>query len=297
MTAALPVFLNPAAGGGADRAAVEAAFAGCEVPIEVRILDPAQDPTNPFENPPGQRPSIVVAGGGDGTISSVAAGLLDGPAALGVLPLGTLNHFAKDLAIPLDLAQAVRVIAKGDAQHVDVGEVNGRIFLNNASLGLYPRIVLAREDARRRLHASKWPALARASWQALKRPHALEVALTVDGKRLQRRTPFLFVGNNRYELAGLEAGKRRALDGGLLSVHVLRPQSPFGFILMALRTLCGLSTRERDFERFLVEEFEVEAVGDRLEVARDGEVEPMSSPLRFRIRPRALRVIVAKDPG
>lgn len=286
----VPVLLNPSAGAGPDRAAVEAAFAACGVPIETHDLDALDDVLR-------AQPPVVVAGGGDGTVASVAARLLDSPSALGVLPVGTLNHFAKDLGIPLDLDGAARVIARGATECVDVGEVNGRCFLNNSSVGLYPRIVLAREQAQRRLHLGKWPALTRATWQALRDPRAFEVTLVMEGKRLQRRTPFLFVGNNRYELAGLQAGKRETLDGGVLSLHVLRPQSPLGLVWMALRTLCGLRSRERDFERFLVDEFQVQTGVGRIEVACDGEVAPMPQPLHYRVRPRALHVLVGgADP-
>jgi diacylglycerol kinase family enzyme len=297
MPDAVPVLLNPAAGGGPDRAAVEAAFAACGVAVAIHTFDGDRALAELLDEILHARPPLVVAGGGDGTVAAVAARLVDGESALGVLPLGTLNHFAKDLGLPLQLERAAQAIARGDTQRIDVGEVDGRIFLNNSSLGLYPRIVLARERAQERLHLGKWPALARATWQALRDPRALTVALEVDGERLQRRTPFLFVGNNRYVLAGIEAGTRPALDGGVLSLHVLRPQSPLGFVWMALRTLCGLRTRERDFERFLVRELQVRTDGDELEVACDGEVAPMPLPLRFSARPRALRVVVAGDAG
>lgn len=292
MSTSIPVVLNASAGAGPDGAAVEAAFARVRLAVELRTLDAyCKEP----DGDDAARPPVVVAGGGDGTMGTVAGRLLDSPTALGVLALGTLNHFAKDLGIPLELEQAVQVIADGATHCVDVGEVNGACFLNNASLGLYPRMVLARDNAQRRLHLGKWPALVRASWQALRHPRALDVTLVVDGQRLRRRTPFLFVGNNRYVLSGTQAGQRRALDGGVLSLHVLRPQSPAGLIWMALRTLCGLHTRERDFEQFLVPGFRVEAGGRTLEVARDGEVDCVASPLEFRIRPQALRVIVPKE--
>jgi YegS/Rv2252/BmrU family lipid kinase len=297
MPDAVPVLLNPAAGSGPDRAAVEAAFAACGLAVAIRTFGDDRALAELLDEILRTRPPLVVAGGGDGTVAAVAARLVDGESALGVLPLGTLNHFAKDLGLPLDLDRAAHAIARGDTRRIDVGEVDGRCFLNNSSLGLYPRIVLAREHAQKRLHLGKWPALARATWQALRNPRALTVALEVDGERLQRRTPFLFVGNNRYVLAGMEAGTRPALDGGVLSLHVLRPQSPLGFVWMALRTLCGLRTRERDFERFLVHELQVQTGGDSLEVACDGEVAPMPLPLRFRVRPRALRVVVAGDAG
>lgn len=297
MRDALPVLLNPAAGAGPDRTAVEAAFATCGIAVAVHAFDGEEALGELLDDLVRAQPPVLVAGGGDGTIASVAARLLDGDTALGVLPLGTLNHFAKDLGLPLDTDGATQAIARGQTRCVDVGEVNGRCFLNNASLGLYPRVVLAREQAQRRLRLGKWAALARASWQALRDPRAFVVTLVVDGERLQRRTPFLFVGNNRYVLAGIDAGKRETLDGGVLSLHVLRPQSPLGFVWMALRTLCGRRSRERDFERFLVREFEVETTEPRPEVACDGEVARLASPLRFRVRPRALRVVVAGNAG
>jgi diacylglycerol kinase family enzyme len=127
------------------------------------------------------RPDVLVAGGGDGTVSAAAAALADGDVVLGVLPLGTLNHFAKDLGIPLDLDAAAAAIVAGRTARVDVGEVNGRVFVNNSSIGLYPEIVLDRERQRRRLGRGKWPALAWAVWAALRRHGFLSVNLRIDG--------------------------------------------------------------------------------------------------------------------
>jgi YegS/Rv2252/BmrU family lipid kinase len=292
MPEAIPVLLNTRAGAGTDAAAVRAAFARQGLEAEVHACVDANAMARALETVLSRRPPVLVAGGGDGTITSVAARLLDSDSALGVLPLGTLNHFAKDLELPLDLDGAARVIAAGARRRVDVGEVNGRVFLNNSSLGLYPRIVVDREVARRRLHLGKWPALLRATWRALRDPHALTVTLRVDDAELRRRSPFLFIGNNRYLLQGLEAGSRPRLDGGLLSLHVLREQSPAGFLWLALRTLCGRMTADRDFESRLADALQVDAAGDAIEVACDGEVARLSLPLRYRVRPRALCVLV-----
>ena len=109
--------------------------AGCEA--EIIALAKDQDPTAAARDA-SARASIVVAAGGDGTVNSVATAIVDSTAALGVLPLGTLNHFAKDLHIPLDLREAVAVVAAGHIRHVDVGQVNDRVFVNNSSIGLYP---------------------------------------------------------------------------------------------------------------------------------------------------------------
>lgn len=294
---AVPVILNARAGAGTGAAAVREAFARQGLQAQLHVCERGEAIDGVLDTLQAQHPRIVVAGGGDGTVTSVAARLLDSDSALGVLPLGTLNHFAKDLELPLDLDGAARVIAAGESRYVDVGEVSGRIFLNNSSLGLYPRIVVDREVARRRLHLGKWPALLRATWRALRHPHALTVTLRVDGTELRRRTPFLFIGNNRYILQGLEAGSRPSLDGGLLSLHVLREQTPIGFLWLALRTLCGRVTAERDFESHVADAFEVNATGDSIEVACDGEVARLPLPLRYRVRPRALQVLVPTQQG
>jgi diacylglycerol kinase family enzyme len=293
----IPVILNARAGAGTGAAAVREAFARQGLHAQLHVCEGGDALDGMLDTLLAQRPRIVVAGGGDGTVTSVAARLLDGDSVLGVLPLGTLNHFAKDLELPLDLDGAAHAIATGEPRRVDVGEVNGEVFLNNSSLGLYPRIVVDREVARRRLHLGKWPALLRATWRALRHPHALTVTLRVDGTELRRRTPFLFIGNNRYILQGLEAGSRPRLDGGLLSLHVLREQSPMGFVWLALRTLCGRMSAGRDFESHVAEAFQVDATGGGTEVACDGEVARLSLPLRYRVRPRALRVLVPPKEG
>jgi diacylglycerol kinase family enzyme len=138
----------------------------------------------------------IVAAGGDGTISTVAGELAGMEKTLGVLPMGTLNHFAKDLRIPLDLAAAVRAVVHGRVKAVDAGEVNGRIFINNSSLGIYPQIVSRRQMQQQRLGRSKWPAFFRATMHAFRRFPFLHLQIEIEGQQLARTTPFLFVGNN-----------------------------------------------------------------------------------------------------
>ena len=147
----------------------------------------------------------IVAGGGDGTISSVVSAILGKDKTLGILPFGTMNHFAKDLLIPLDLEGAVATIVAGHESRVDVGEVNGRSFINNSSLGLYPSIVREREK-QQRLGWGKWPAYIWAALAVLRRYPFLDVRVGVDGKQLNSHTPFVFIGNNEYEM---ETAQRR----------------------------------------------------------------------------------------
>ncbi len=237
----------------------------------------------------------IVAGGGDGTISAVASTIAGTNRPLGVLPLGTLNHFAKDLHIPLDLEDAARVCIEGRAISVDVGEVNGRVFLNNSSLGLYPSIVRRREKLQQRLGHGKWPAFVWAALSVLRRYPFLDVRLHVDGRELVRRTPFIFVGNNEYEMEGVNVGGRSCLDAGQLSLHVAHRTGRLGLLRFALRALFGGLRNEKDFDALCTKEVMVETRRHRLNVALDGEVAVMSTPLHYRVRPGALRVLVPRS--
>ena len=234
----------------------------------------------------------VVAGGGDGTVSAVASQLARTPVALGVLPLGTLNHFAKDNGVPADLDAAIAAIAHGHRAQIDVGEVNGRLFINNSSLGLYPDIVLDREQQRRRLGRGKWTALAAASLHAARRYPVLKLALDVDGKPLDRRSAFVFIGNNEYTMAGFEIGARERLDRGVLSLYVTQRTGRFGLLRLAMRALFHRLEQARDFDSLLATRVVVETPQRFLRVATDGEVVVMRTPLEYRIHPRALQVVV-----
>ena len=235
-------------------------------------------------------PTSVVAGGGDGTINSVAAAIIECDKTLGVLPLGTMNHFAKDLGIPLDLEGAVETIVAGHTVSIDVGDVNGRIFLNNSSLGLYPRIIREREK-RQRLGWGKWPAYLWAAFAVLRRYPFLEIRLSVDGKELTHRTPFVFVGNNEYEMERLDIGGRVCLDKGELSLYTTNRTGRLGLIRLALRALFGGLRQERDFLAFTTESLWIGTRHKRMRVALDGEVTILEPPLHYRVRPRALCVL------
>jgi diacylglycerol kinase family enzyme len=233
----------------------------------------------------------IVAGGGDGTVSAVAAELVGTEKILGVLPLGTLNHFAKDLNSPLDLEEAARAIIAGHVAKVDVGEINGHIFINNSSLGLYPDIVRRREQ-RQRLGYGKWNSLFRSAFKVLRRYPFLDIRLTADGKEIVTRTPFVFVGNNSYEMESFNIGGRTCLDAGHLSLYMTPRAGRFGLLQMALRALFGKLRQAKDFVSFCTDEVWIETRHRQLRVAMDGEVLMLETPLHYRVRPAALRVIV-----
>lgn len=242
-------------------------------------------------------PDVIVAGGGDGTVSAVASKLAGGAIALGVLPLGTLNHFAHDIGVPDDLEAAVALLANGREARVDVGEVNGRVFINNSSIGLYADIVRMREQQQHRLGRSKWMASISAAITALRRYPFLGVRVTAGGDTRLQRTPFVFVGNNEYEMAGFAIGSRLRLDGGCLSLYFARRPGRRRLLMLALRALLGRLRQARDFEALQTDHIVIESKHRHLRVAADGEVTMLKPPLEYRIRPAALKVIRAATNG
>jgi diacylglycerol kinase family enzyme len=234
---------------------------------------------------------VVVLGGGDGTLSAGAGALLGSHKPLGILPLGSLNHFAKDVGVPLDLDQAVATIERGHVTEVDVGEVNGRIFLNNSSIGLYPSAVAHREELRHRRGGGKWPAMFNACVDVLRRFPLLDVTLEVDGRTVALTTPFIFVGNNRYEMSLFSLGTRTSLQGGELSIYLTQDAGRTGLLRLAFRALLGRLEQDRDFHSFMHAGVEIRTRRRSLRVSLDGEVVQMASPIRYTIRPRALRVL------
>jgi diacylglycerol kinase family enzyme len=234
---------------------------------------------------------LLVAGGGDGTINTVASLLVGGEIPLGVIPLGTLNHFAKDLGVPLELEEAARVVLDGVVCRVDVGEVNGRLFLNNSSLGVYPAIVRLRE----RYRASglgKWIAAFWAGLTVLRRRSFMAVRLIVEEEKIVRRTPFVFVGNNEYRMEGLHAGSRESLVRNHLAVYIVNADRRMGLVRLALQVLVKGVDRVKELDLITAREATIETLRSRLQVALDGEVVVLQSPLTYRIKPAALRVHV-----
>jgi diacylglycerol kinase family enzyme len=235
---------------------------------------------------------LLVVGGGDGTISAAASALVGTDTRLGILPLGTLNHFARDLGIPTDLDEAAQLIARGHVRRVDVGEMNGRIFINNSAIGLYPLMVVDRDLQRRRLGRSKRVAMLVASLRTLIRFNHHRLTLTVNEDRTGRvDTPLLFVGNNEYRTDIGAAGTREKLDGGELCVFVMRKKTRRGMIAASLRALFN-RMRPDDMVRLdHVERLQVASHRSQLAVSLDGEVIRAEPPLDYKIRKQALLVI------
>ena len=235
---------------------------------------------------------LLIVGGGDGTISAAASALVGTETMLGVLPLGTLNHFARDLGIPTDLDEAAKLIASGKDCRVDVAEVNDRIFINNSAIGLYPLMVRDRDIQRKKLGRSKRLAMLVASIRTLARFNHQRLTLTINDEQTGRvDTPLLFVGNNDYRLDIAAAGQRETLDDGKLFVLVMRKKTRRGLIAASVRALFDRSRRDDMVTLDGVDRLRVDSHRSQLAVSLDGEVVRVQPPLDYRIRKEALRVI------
>jgi diacylglycerol kinase family enzyme len=294
---AIPVIINAGAGNPhvSDRAdALTKLFAAGGVRVDVKLASSGADLDALVRECAAKHPPIMVAAGGDGTISSAAAALAGTDIILGVLPFGTLNHFAKDLRIPLTLAEAVQNIVDGNVVEVDVGEVNGRVFINNSSLGMYPDMVRDRKRQQTRLGRGKWRSLVWASVAVLHRYPFLTVSIDVQGKKHRLRTPLVFIGNNEYVMSGFDIGARESIDAGALSIYIVRKHGRASLVRLALEALIGRLKQARDFEALTATDVTIETRHSHILVAADGEIRRMKSPLHYRIRARSLRVIVPR---
>ncbi|HWO21637.1 MAG TPA: diacylglycerol kinase family protein [Kofleriaceae bacterium] len=288
------ILVNSSAG-VLDRAACEervgqirAAFAAQGAKTEISLCEPARL-SRTARQLASRSFDAVIAAGGDGTVSAVAAGLAGTAMPLAVIPLGTLNHFAKDLAMPLELDDAVRAICDGTTEPVDVGEVNGHVFINNSSIGLYPEAVIVRDDQRKR-GWRKLPAMLLASARVLWRFPLLAISVTTPERTVTTKTPLVFFGNNEYTTTLPSVGRRESLDRGVLAIHTVRAKSRAKMLWLVVRALFRRPEVIDDFETQQVTRATVRCKKRHLVVALDGEVVRMTSPLSYRIRPGALLV-------
>ena len=299
VTKAIPVFANRSGGAAArlgDKlvSTIEAAFGQAGLNARVQAIKGAKIADAVAE---AKAEPLIAVGGGDGTIGCAAGAIVDsgGGATLAILPLGTRNHLAGDLGIASDLGKAAALIAEGATRRIDLARVNGHTFVNNASIGFYPDMVERREEMQER-GLPKWIANFPAAGQVLSRARHHRLRLTLEGSQTVVRTPMLFVGNNRYALEFGQVGKRAMLDDGKLSVYAVERGRPPKLIWIALRTILGRADPGRDFAALAeTDSFEVATHQSSIRIALDGEIMRLASPLRFKVQPKALAVIVARE--
>jgi diacylglycerol kinase family enzyme len=290
----IAVVLNTSAGTGKAREVSEqltGLFTGTGRELAIGLVPQGGDVRQAAQAAVARGCDLLVAAGGDGTVSSVAGAVVGGKIPLGILPLGTLNHFAKDLGIPLDLEGAARVLLVGNEARVDVAEVNGRVFLNNAGLGVYPHIVRMRG----RLQAGglgRWLALLWATLAVVRRRPFFAVRVETPTEKLLRRTPLVMVGNNEYRMTGLQAGSRESVSQGELAVYLMNAERRRGLLLLGWRVLLRGVDRVEELELVRAKEAVIETRRGSVRATLDGELTRLDSPLHFRSRPGSLRVLV-----
>lgn len=240
---------------------------------------------------------VVVAAGGDGTIDGIASVLADTGKILGVLPIGTFNLFAKRLNIPLDLGAAVETVVSGRVAEINVGEVNGRVFLSRSSIGLYPLALRQREKMYRRFGRSRLIALLGGATALMRWGNLMTIRLTTESGRHLLRSRFVFVCNNPEELDYFNLPGGECIDADKFAVYAPKPLTPPGILRLGFRMLRRQARERRDFDTFCSREILLEIEPSRVPVSLDGEVEIMQSPLHYRLRVGALHMLVPAGIG
>jgi diacylglycerol kinase family enzyme len=284
------ILINRGGGSVGEATAIEQVTSAAGIAGAVQLLD-GERLHDAARKAVADGAELVVAGGGDGTISCVAGAVAGTGTTLGILPLGTLNHLARDLGIPSALEDAAKLIASGKTRRIDVAEVNGRVFVNNSAIGISPLMVNDRESQQERLGRPKRLAMAIAAARTVLRFSSRRLTLTANERKAAVDTPLLFVGNNTYRLEMPGSGTRERLDSGELCVIVLRRKSRLGFLATAIRSLIG---RERPIDIVQLDDVQtlrVDSARPSLTISLDGETATMKPPLKYRIRPGALKVI------
>jgi len=270
---------------------IQDAFKECNVQFELFILD-SSEVEKKVKQLMESNIDAIVAAGGDGTVSLLAGLLAGSKTMLGVLPLGTLNHFAKDVGIPQDIKEAAEIITKGNIKKIDIAEVNGRKFINNSSIGLYPHIVKKRDKDQKINNRNKWVAMFFAAIETLKKHPTFNVTISSKGTSVNLSTYFVLIGNNKYKMEFFNPGIRDRLDEGLLTLCITRCKTRWCMIRLSFKAIFNMLDNENDFEMYFVDEVTLNTGKKNLAVSMDGEVVNMNSPLKYKILPKQLSVIV-----
>jgi diacylglycerol kinase family enzyme len=276
------VFVNPKAGSELSAAELQELFTAHQVvdcpdgDIPDRVADALRD-----------RPDFIAVAGGDGTLRGAAEHLLGTGVPLLPIPGGTRNHFSLAVGIG-DVEMAAKAAAAGVVRSFDVGDVNGHCFLNNSSVGLYPKLVVRRESYERRM--TKQRAQLAAAWEQIRRGHRFRLDL----KGQRHRAWLVFVGNGCYGEHVLDFTDRESVGGGILDIRVVLADRPLARTRVVLALLRGLDTSPL-VVRDTCPEAELGLAVPTVEVALDGEVERLEPPLRYSVRRGELAVLVPSD--
>lgn len=241
------------------------------------------------------RQGVVVAAGGDGTINAVAGAVLGSGCPFGVLPQGTFNYFGRANGISQDTEAAVNALLGASISPAQVGQVNGRIFLVNASVGLYPQLLEDREAWKLRFGRSRLVAFVSGMATLLQARKQLHLQVELAGRVVAVRTPTLFVGNNHLQLSnvGIDEKHANAVNAGELAGIVVKPIGTLALFGLLLRGLVGRLGEADSIDSFSFRRLTITPKGrKRIKVATDGEVAWMRAPLVFEVAEQRLLLLV-----
>ena len=286
----LCICYNPKSGGGTVKADIEKAFGRFKARLIFVKLDANVD--NGIADALKQGAKVLVAAGGDGTVNAIAQQAVTHNMPMAVMPTGTLNHFAKDIGMPSDLEAAAAAITRGHLKRIDYASVNGTVFLNNSSLGLYPRLVRKRD--RKADTVGKWPAAGIALWHSLSNLRIMHLKFDIDGQTSVYHTPLVFVGNNDYHPERMGFTNRDQLSDGVLSLHIVRAQSIWGLCKLVVRLGFGKSPSSDQFVNQECTSFTITSSKPQIDVSMDGETKYFTTPLKYQIHAHGLQLCAPK---
>lgn len=274
---------------------IERAFADQGIEVEITRLGPRDDIAGLARKAAENGAGVVISGGGDGTMNGVASGLVGTDTAMGILPLGTFNYLARSLDIPETLDEAVATIAQGRRVSLNVGMVNDRLFLNNASFGIYPQILRERETVYARWGRSRLAAY----WSVLRTmarlPRPLALRISAGGEIFEQNTPLAFAVTNAFQLRQMGLDGAEQIEAGQIALLVAPDVSRARLLLNGLRLMLGLAEKNREFQLICADEIRIEARRKSLLVARDGERTRIKAPFALQMHKGALTVIAPAE--
>ncbi|MBB5752854.1 diacylglycerol/lipid kinase family protein [Prosthecomicrobium pneumaticum] len=291
------VVLNEKAGLIADlspatvRQAIERAFEGSGHEPVIELV-PGREIVAAIDRAAASDARYVVVGGGDGSVSHAVRALAGTDKVLGVLPLGTLNLFGRDIGMPATLDAMLAAAARAEPKRLDLAAVNGRLFHSVSGLGFFAEIARAREQVRgSSLPFGRFVAVARSSVRAFLRAGVLELALEAEGERREIEAYAVLVTNNRF---GSSAWDRPRLDEGVIEVHFARGREVARRIQAGVDLISGRWRDNPEIESIVTTRLTIESRRPRLWLAVDGEIRRAETPLVYEARPAAITVLVPR---
>lgn len=241
--------------------------------------------------PKGEQ-GLIVAAGGDGTINAVAQAMIHTEIELGILPLGTFNYVARALGIPIDLPEAVQNLVDGTSRAIHIGQVNGRIYLNNASIGLYPVLIENREYYNKRFGRFPFVAYLSGLGVLLQPHHHYKLQVWIDGEQRPIDTPMVFFGNNQLQLQDLKLKLAECAKHGKLAGVALETVTRWKLLKLIVQLFQGELEQAKDVHSFCAEQVKIMCKRPMMKVALDGEIVKLRTPLEFSVLRHVLKVRV-----